>query len=209
MWNVTLTRRDFLKVAGAGAAGMTLLGTAGCSQPRPAARRIPSEGRVQDERRRGDLDSLRKDHVGAYGNDWIRPRAWTRWPRRACASRGPTPSRSDHLRAARDPHGLQDLPFQGLARKGRGRRAGSGAGSPSPREQTHAGGDPEARGLPDLFVTDTLTSSSLLRLPPRLRRLPLHQGPGEGLYRPRTAASSEKIDEALSGVLARTPRTSC
>src|SRR5215204_4023577 len=69
--NGTLTRRDFLKVAGAGAAGITLLGTAGCS----SLAQLPEEYLPRGGSRMNVVvvivDSLRKDHVGAYGNDWI------------------------------------------------------------------------------------------------------------------------------------------
>src|SRR5215218_1752181 len=68
----TLTRRDFLKIAGAGAAGMTLLGTAGCS----SFARLPEEYLPKGGSRMNVvvviIDTLRKDHVGAYGNDWIK-----------------------------------------------------------------------------------------------------------------------------------------
>lgn len=59
----TLSRKEFLALAGAGVAGASLLGTAGCS-------RTPGK----DERMNVVvviLDSLRRDHVGAYGNSWI------------------------------------------------------------------------------------------------------------------------------------------
>jgi arylsulfatase A-like enzyme len=56
----TLSRRDFLKIAGAGAA--TLLGGWGC---RPGGGRGMNVILVI-------VDSLRKDHVGAYGNGWIK-----------------------------------------------------------------------------------------------------------------------------------------
>src|SRR5215212_6324415 len=55
----TLTRRDFLKVAGA--AGAALLGGTGCGAgggPGPNVILVI-------------IDSLRKDHIGAYGNTWI------------------------------------------------------------------------------------------------------------------------------------------
>ena len=57
----TLTRRSFLKVAGAGAAGTALLGASGCA---PGGRPEMNVVLVI-------IDSLRKDHVGAYGNGWI------------------------------------------------------------------------------------------------------------------------------------------
>ncbi len=67
----TLTRREFLALAGAGALGASLLG-AGCD----LTQRLPN---LPGQPPAGDtnvvlviIDSLRKDHVGAYGNDWIK-----------------------------------------------------------------------------------------------------------------------------------------
>jgi arylsulfatase A-like enzyme len=66
----TLTRKEFLALAGAGALGASLLGS-GCD----LTRRLPN---LPGQPPAGDtnvvlviIDSLRKDHVGAYGNDWI------------------------------------------------------------------------------------------------------------------------------------------
>ncbi|MEW6638197.1 MAG: sulfatase, partial [Actinomycetota bacterium] len=59
--------RDFLKVAGAGAAGAALLGgplASGCASYLPSGGSRMNVVVVI-------LDSLRKDHVGVYGNDWI------------------------------------------------------------------------------------------------------------------------------------------
>ncbi|HZF58755.1 MAG TPA: twin-arginine translocation signal domain-containing protein, partial [Rubrobacter sp.] len=70
-----LTRRDFLKVAGAGAAGATMLGAAGCRTSlteeltQMPEEYLPSGGPGMNVVL-VVLDSLRKDHVGAYGNDW-------------------------------------------------------------------------------------------------------------------------------------------
>ena len=70
----TLTRRSFLKAAGAGAAGVTLLGTAGCNTLTSSG--LPDEYLPTGGPRMNVviviLDSLRKDHVGAHGNNWIR-----------------------------------------------------------------------------------------------------------------------------------------
>jgi len=64
----TLTRREFLKVAGAGGAGLALAGTSafgsGCSY-------LPSGGSRMNVIV-VILDSLRKDHIGAYGNDRVK-----------------------------------------------------------------------------------------------------------------------------------------
>jgi arylsulfatase A-like enzyme len=60
----TLTRRDFLKTAGAGLAGTALLGGSGCARFRSQASGMNVILII--------LDTLRKDHVGAYGNNWIK-----------------------------------------------------------------------------------------------------------------------------------------
>ena len=60
----TLTRRDFLKAAGAGVAGTVLLGGSGCARLRSRASGMNVIVVI--------IDSLRKDHVGAYGNDQMR-----------------------------------------------------------------------------------------------------------------------------------------
>src|SRR5215217_9119412 len=68
----TLTRSDFLKVAGAGAAGISLLGTAGCSRLAQLPQEYLPRGGSMMNVVVVIIDSLRKDHVGAYGNDWIK-----------------------------------------------------------------------------------------------------------------------------------------
>jgi arylsulfatase A-like enzyme len=71
----TFTRRDFLRAAGAGAAGATLLGAAGCAGFADRVPRLPEEylpdGGTGPNVILVIIDTLRKDHVGAYGNDWI------------------------------------------------------------------------------------------------------------------------------------------
>jgi Sulfatase len=63
-----LTRKEFLKVATTDVAGATLLG----------ASTLPSSCSPQLSRKTKPnvilvvIDSLRKDHIGAYGNSWIK-----------------------------------------------------------------------------------------------------------------------------------------
>src|SRR5829696_5559248 len=70
----TLTRRDFLKVAGAGAAGATMLGAAGCGSLASSVTQVPDEYLPSGGSRMNVIlviiDSLRRDHLGVYGNDW-------------------------------------------------------------------------------------------------------------------------------------------
>jgi arylsulfatase A-like enzyme len=69
----TLTRKDFLKMTGAGLAGATLLGSTGCD----LTERIRNITNYRSGVEPGTnvvlviIDSLRKDHIGAYGNDTI------------------------------------------------------------------------------------------------------------------------------------------
>ena len=70
----SLTRREFLKVAGAGAAAASLLGTAGCGRTDLLPNRLkkaPTGGSNMNVIL-VIIDTLRKDHIGAYGNDWIK-----------------------------------------------------------------------------------------------------------------------------------------
>src|SRR3712207_9056432 len=68
------TRKRFLQAAGAGA-GLALLGAAGCS-PNDFLPDLPNKIRNLGGENANVvlviLDSLRKDHLGAYGNDWIK-----------------------------------------------------------------------------------------------------------------------------------------
>ena len=68
-----ISRKDFLKLTGAGFAGATLLGATGCD----LAERIRNVRGNHPILKEGTnvvliiIDSLRKDHIGAYGNRTI------------------------------------------------------------------------------------------------------------------------------------------
>ena len=70
----TPTRKDFLKTVGGGAAGIALLGTAGCDLTDRLLN--PPDNRPKVDQYKNAIlvivDTLRRDHVGAYGNDWIK-----------------------------------------------------------------------------------------------------------------------------------------
>jgi arylsulfatase A-like enzyme len=66
----TLTREEFLKAAGAGTAGIALLGASSAFGSRFDSY-LPKGGPRMNVVV-VNLDSLRRDHVGAYGNDWIK-----------------------------------------------------------------------------------------------------------------------------------------
>jgi arylsulfatase A-like enzyme len=66
----TVTRREFLKIAGAGTAGAALFGTSAAVGSRYESY-LPKGGPKMNVVV-VNLDSLRRDHVGIYGNDWIK-----------------------------------------------------------------------------------------------------------------------------------------
>jgi len=71
-----LTRKDFLKVAGAGAASAAVHSAAGCGTLAKSFTQVPDEYLPKGGSKVNVivviLDSLRRDHVGAYGNKWIK-----------------------------------------------------------------------------------------------------------------------------------------
>ena len=117
-----------------------MLGTAGCSPLVTNLTHVSDEYLPSGGSRMNVIlviiDSLRKDHVGVYGNDWIKTPNLDALAKESLRFDRCLPRvAADHLRAARDPHGHQDLPFQELEAV-QGRTSYLGAGSPSPRDQT-------------------------------------------------------------------------
>ena len=70
----TPTRKDFLKTVGGGAAGIALLGTAGCDLTDRLLNPPDNRPKVVQDKNAilVIVDTLRRDHVGAYGNDRIK-----------------------------------------------------------------------------------------------------------------------------------------
>lgn len=102
---VALTRRDFLRIAGAGAAGTALFGTpvfgTGCN-------RVSDMNVILLI-----LDSLRKDHVGAYGNDWIKTPALDALSRESLHFTQAYPESLPTICARRAIHtGMRTFPFK-------------------------------------------------------------------------------------------------
>src|ERR671915_84112 len=151
-----LTRKDFLKVAGTGTAGLALLGasaaTSGCSYLPEGGSKVNVVVII--------VDSLRRDHVGAYGNSWIK-----------------TPN-LDALGQESHPYRGEDLALQGLAPRKR-RRLQALRVVPGPR-----GSDRPCRGSIDgrhkhqHRNRQPAPVQGLIRLPAGLRHLRLHPRPG-------------------------------
>ena len=104
-----LTRREFLKVAGAGTAGLAMLGTAaagtGCSYLPRGGSRMNVIMVI--------LDSLRKDHIGAYGNSNIKTPNMDAFARESLRFERAYPESLPTIPARRSIHtGLRTWPFR-------------------------------------------------------------------------------------------------
>ena len=147
-----LTRKDFLKATGAGAAGATLLGASalasGCG-PQP---KRDSETNVVLV----IIDSLRKDHVGAYGNTWIETPNLDALARESLRFTQAYPESIPTICARRAIHtGLRTWPFEDW-RRYKGVDVGLWGWQPIPEGQTHLAEIMKQSGYATLMVTDNL-----------------------------------------------------
>jgi arylsulfatase A-like enzyme len=149
----TLTRKDFLKVTGAGAAGATLLGASalasGCNSPL----------RNWDEGTNVVLvivDSLRKDHLGAYGNAWIETPNLDALAKESLRFERAYPESLPTICARRAIHtGKRTWPFR-VRRRYKGVDIPVWGWEPIPRGQTHLAEILKEHGYQTLMVTDNL-----------------------------------------------------
>ena len=147
-----LTRKEFLKVAGTGAVGATLLVTStlssGCER--------------QLSRKAGTnvvliiIDSLRKDHVGAYGNDWIKTPNLDALAKESLRFTRAYPESLPTICARRAIHtGIRTWPFRDW-RRYKGIAFGVWGWQPIPEGQPHLAEIMQQNGYETLFVTDNL-----------------------------------------------------
>jgi arylsulfatase A-like enzyme len=148
----TLTRKDFLKVAGTGAAGAALLGTstlaAGCE--RQLSRKAETNVVLII------IDSLRKDHVGAYGNSWIKTPNLDALAKESLRFTRAYPESLPTICARRAIHtGIRTWPFRDWHRY-KGIDFGVWGWQPIPEGQLHLAEIMQQDGYETLFVTDNL-----------------------------------------------------
>ena len=147
----TLTRRQFLKATGA--AGATLLGASAL-----ASGCIP-----QLNRSIGDtnvvlviIDSLRKDHVGAYGNGWIQTPNLDALAKESLRFTRAYPESLPTICARRAIHtGMRTWPFRGW-RRYKGIDIGLWGWQPIPEGQTHLAEIMKQNGYATLLQTDNM-----------------------------------------------------
>ena len=179
----TLTRRHFLKIAGAGMAGAALTGGAGCGG-------APEMNVVLII-----IDSLRKDHVGAYGNSWIKTPSLDAFARESLRFTRAYPESLPTICARRAIHtGFRTFPYKD--RPSEQRHAPAYGWLPIPREQATLAETLEARGYQTMLVTDTYHQ---FRPPMDFNRgfdtYHWIRGQEKDHYRPILPASDEEIQE--------------
>jgi arylsulfatase A-like enzyme len=179
----TLTRRHFLKVAGAGMACAALIGGAGCGG-------APEMNVVLII-----IDSLRKDHVGAYGNSWIKTPSLDAFARESLRFTRAYPESLPTICARRAIHtGFRTFPYKD--RPSEQRHAPAYGWLPIPREQATLAETLEARGYQTMLVTDTYHQ---FRPPMDFNRgfdsCYWIRGQEKDHYRPILPASDEEIRE--------------
>jgi arylsulfatase A-like enzyme len=200
----TLTRRDFLRAAGAGTAGLALLGTPGCGRLTSGATDLPEEYLPTGGPRMNVIltiiDSLRRDHVGAYGNRWIKTPTLDALAKESLLFTRPYPESIPSIPARRGIHtGLRTWPFRDWEKWSED-DVGLWGWQPIPIDQTTLAEILGDEGYTNLFVTDTLHQfRPFYDFHRGFDAFYFIRGQERDLYRPRSPASQEKIDRVLIG----------
>jgi arylsulfatase A-like enzyme len=155
----TISRKEFLKVTGAGAAGASLLGVstlaAGCSHTNPSPN--PPNGPPANSGMNVIvviIDSLRKDHVGAYGSDLMRTPNLDALAKESLRFARAYPEAMPTIPARRAIHtGMRTFPFKD--RPEAQKRAPVRGWLPIPEEQPTLAEILKGQGYHTMLVTDT------------------------------------------------------
>ncbi len=153
-----LTRREFLKIVGAGTVGAALLGSTGCSRTEvlpDLPSKVPFGG--------GDMnvvliiaDTLRKDHVGAYGNGWIKTPNLDALAKESLRFDRAYPESIPTICARRSIHtGIRTWPFTDWTPP-KGEDIFLQGWQPIPENQTALAEILKENGYANLFVTDNM-----------------------------------------------------
>ena len=196
----TLTRKDFLKLTGAGAAGATLLGGAGCSLTE-RIRNIRGEHPTLKEGTNVVLviiDSLRKDHIGAYGNDKIRTPSLDALAKDGLLFTRAYPESIPTICARRAIHtGLRTWPFEDW-RRYKGIDVGLQGWQPIPNDQITLAETMRSAGYETLFVTDNLQQyDASMNFQRGFEAFDFIRGQTTDSYRPLYTCPPGKVEQAL------------
>ena len=191
MPNRPLTRREFLKLAGAGVAGGALLGASGLASG--CASRSDGFNVVLVI-----LDSVRKDHVGAYGNDWIKTPNLDALARDSLRFSRPYPESIPTLCARRAIHtGQRTWPFENW-RPAKGDGIGLWGWQPIPEDQVTLAEILRSNGYGTYFITDTMHQfKSSMNFHRGFDVFDFFRGQTTDNYRPIRMAPEDKVSQAL------------
>ena len=189
-----LTRGEFLKVSAAGAAGVSLL--AGCGR-RDALPDLPNDAPATNVVL-VIMDSLRKDHVGAYGNDWIETPNLDALARESLRFSRAYPESAPTICARRAIHtGLRTWPFEDWLRY-KGINVGLQGWQPVPNDQTTLAETLQKAGYETMFVTDNLQQyDASMNFQRGFDAYDFIRGQTTDTYRPLWTAPPEKVRQAL------------
>jgi arylsulfatase A-like enzyme len=201
----SLTRKDFLKVAGAGAAGAALLAASGCGEVRDQIeQRVPERiqllGRPEKNVVLVISDSLRKDHVGAYGNDWIETPNMDALAADSLRFNRAYPESIPSIPARRSMHtGLRTWPFRDWDSPYED-DVNLYGWQPIPEGQTTLAETLRDAGMETAFVTDTLHQfRPFYNFHKGFNAFHFVRGQERDLFRPASFAPSGKLEEILLG----------
>jgi arylsulfatase A-like enzyme len=200
----TLTRREFLKVSGAGVAGASLL--AGCERASilpdlpdgtPAANRSTNVVLII-------MDSLRKDHVGVYGNQTIHSPNLDALAKDSLRFTRAYPESAPTICARRAIHtGLRTWPFVNW-RRYKGIDVALQGWQPIPNDQITLAETMQSAGYETMFVTDNLQQyDASMNFQRGFDAFDFIRGQSTDSYRPIYTCPPGKVEQALvkEGVL--------
>jgi arylsulfatase A-like enzyme len=195
-----LTRRQFLKAAGAGA---ILLGAgAGCGQVAGVPVELPDDYLPEGGSRMNVvviiIDSLRKDHVGALGNRWIESPNLDRLAGKSLVFERALPESIPTINARRAIHtGTRTWPFKDwVVPKGEDIRLQGW--QPIPEGQTTLAQVLKEHGYRSMLVTDTMHQfKPSYNMHEGFDAFDFIRGQNTDNYQPNWIYPAEKVDRAL------------
>jgi arylsulfatase A-like enzyme len=189
--NRPLTRREFLKLAGAGVAGGALLGASGLASG--CAARSDGLNVVLVI-----LDSVRRDHVGAYGNNWIKTPNLDALAKDSLRFSRPYPESIPTLCARRAIHtGQRTWPFENW-HPAKGDPIGLWGWQPIPEDQTTLAEILRSNGYGTYFVTDTMHQfKSSMNFHRGFDVFDFFRGQTTDNFKPIWTAPQDKVSRAL------------
>jgi arylsulfatase A-like enzyme len=179
---------------------MALLGTGGCGRFVELPEDYLPKGGSRMNVVVVIIDTLRKDHVGAYGNTWIKTPNLDALAKESLRFTRAYPESIPSIPARRAVHtGIRSFPFRGWEKWSED-DVGLRGWQPIPRDQTTLAEIMEDEGYQNLFVTDTLHQfRPFYDMHRGFHAFHFIRGQERDFYRPRTPVSGKKIDDVLIG----------